>query len=113
MANMIYLILAYSWLLLIGFIFYAGALSAWGNMRIGIKILIAPALIIFFFADVIFDMVAGTILFRELPGWTEKRFTFSQRCEYHWLDAGFNGSVAGAFCFLLNSISKNHCENHK
>lgn len=99
----------YAWLLLIGFIFYAGALAAWDDMKIGIKILIAPAILVFFIMDVIFDTVAGTILFREVPGWFEKRFTFSQRCEYHWLDEGFSGSVAGAFCFLLNSISKNHC----
>lgn len=105
---------AYTWFLLIGFFVYVTAVTSWPRMLIGIKILVSPVIVIFGVADVIFDTVAGTIMFGlEPPGWFEKRFTFSARCEYHVNDAGFKGVIADAFCFTLNTISPGHCDKRR
>ncbi|HQS59958.1 MAG: hypothetical protein B7Y56_03375 [Gallionellales bacterium 35-53-114] len=101
--------LASAWLLLIGFFIYATVEASWHRLKIGIKILVAPVVIVFGLLDVIFDFVFGSIMFLEPPGWFSGRFTFSQRCEHHWNDEGLRGVIADAHCFLLNSILPGHC----
>lgn len=103
-----YLVL--SWLLLIGFFFYATVEASWNRLKIGIKLLVLPVVIVFGLLDVIFDVVFGTIMFLEPPGWFSGRFTFSQRCEHHWNDAGLRGVFADAYCYTLNSILPGHCK---
>lgn len=99
-----------SWLLLLGFFFYATVQTSWNRLRIGIKILVLPVVIVFGVLDFAFDTIFGTIMYLELPGWFSGRFTFSQRCEHHWNDAGFRGVIADAYCFTLNSILPGHCQ---
>lgn len=99
----------YSWLLLAGFFFYASARESWQRLHISIKILISPFLVLFVLADVLFDMVPGTIIFFELPRWFSGDLTFSARCEYHFEDTNYRGSVAGMYCRILNSILPGHC----
>lgn len=102
--------LVYTWLLLIGFMVYDSAKEAWPRMKVGIKILVSPVLIVFGVSDVLFDATAGTVMFGfELPGWHKSRFTFSSRCAYHKKDSGFRGVIARAFCTTLNSIMPGHC----
>jgi hypothetical protein len=63
------LLLFSSWLLLIGFFFYATVEVSWHRLKIGIKILVLPVVIVFGLLDILFDTVVGTVLFCELPGW--------------------------------------------
>jgi hypothetical protein len=99
----------YTYALLTGFFFYAGVMAAWPRLLFGIKLLVAPVVLIFGVADIVFDTVFGSVMYLELPGWFSKRFTFSQRCEHHMSDAGFRGVIAGAYCFTLNTVVPGHC----
>lgn len=101
---------AASWALLLGFFFYAGVESSWNRLKIGIKILVLPIVVVFGILDFLFDAVFGSIMYLELPGWFSGRFTFSMRCEYHRYDSGFRGVIADAYCYLLNSIVPGHCK---
>ena len=109
--NLLFGFLAYSVLLLWGFALYATVEASWSRLKIGIKLLYAPIVIVFGIADVIFDSIFGTIMYLELPGWFSGRWSFSQRCEHHMDDTSWRGVIAGAYCFTLNSILPGHCKN--
>jgi len=102
------LIAAFFWtyVLFIGFFFYAAALQAWNRLKIGIKILVAPALCVFGVIDIAFNVVVGSIIFWELP--FVHGLTFSQRCSYHLTTPGYKGKVAGAFSVPLNAVLPGH-----
>jgi hypothetical protein len=91
-----------------GFVFYAGALQAWDRALIGQKIILAPPLVFFGLLDVVFNVTFGTIMFLELPSF--HLITFSKRCEFHMADNNWRGSIAGAYCFLLNTFIPDHCQ---
>jgi hypothetical protein len=91
-----------------GFVFYAGCIQAWNRLLIGAKILLLPPVLIFGIVDILFNSTFGTIMFLEFP--TLHLITFSKRCEYHMHEANWRGSIAGAYCFLLNCIIPGHCE---
>ena len=101
-----------SWVLLIGFFFYATVEASWNRLKIGIKILVLPVVLFFGVLDILFDAIFGSIMYLEFPfkHWFNGRFTFSQRCEYHWDAPGYRGVIADAYCFLLNSILPGHCK---
>lgn len=96
--------LVWMYVLFLGFLIYAAAKRAWPRLKIGIKVLLAPALLAFGLIDVLFNIVIGTILFLELP----TTWTFSQRCSRHLHDAGWRGSIAGAFSVPLNVVDEGH-----
>ena len=100
--------IVYSVLLFYGFVFYAGALQAWNRALIGQKIILLPPLIVFGLADILFRCTFGMLMFLELP--TIDTITFSKQCESHYHEAGWRGSLAGAFCFLLNTFIPGHCQ---
>lgn len=95
---------AWMYLLFLGFTMYASIIQAWWKLKIGIKIMLVPVLLVFGGLDASFDLVVGSILFLELP----RKFTFSQRLCRHLNDAGWRGHVAGAFAVPLNAIYPDH-----
>lgn len=99
-------IYAFVWmyLLFLGFLIYAASKHAWHRLKIGIKILLAPVLIVFGIIDVLFNIVVGTVLFLELP----RTMTFSQRCSRHLYRNDWRGTVARAFAVPLNAIDPEH-----
>lgn len=48
-----------AWILLVGFFFYATVEASWHRLKIGIKILVLPVVILFGLLDVLFDTVFG------------------------------------------------------
>lgn len=97
-----------SLLLFYGFVFYAGCVQAWPRMLIGFKILVAPVLLVFGIADVLFRCTFGSLMFLDLP--TMATITFSKQCESYMEDSGWRGAVANAYCFLLNTFIQDHCQ---
>ena len=55
--------------------------------------------------DVLFNVVCGTYLFRELP----REFTFTSRCKRHKASGGWRASKAKAWCAQLNKFDPGHC----
>lgn len=100
--------LGWAYVLFLAFTMYASILQAWGRLKIGIKILVFPALLIFGIIDVIFNLVVGSILFRELP----RQFTLSQRLCQHLIDPDWRGHIAGAIAVPLNAIYPDHIHHH-
>ena len=89
----------------LGFMVYASAKAAWRRLKIGIKVLLIPALLIFGALDVVLlNAVVGTLLFMEPP----KELTFSQRCSRHFYTDGWRGRMARAFAVPLNAIDIGH-----
>ena len=97
-------ILLFTYIFFLGFFTYAAAKHAWKRMKIGIKLLVLPAILVFGVLDFTFNLIIGTILFLEIP----TTFTFSARCALHLQDTNFRGKLARAFAFMLNSIDPNH-----
>ncbi len=98
------LILAFSYLMLIGFLIYAATKHAWYELKFGMKVLIAPAIIVFACIDVLFNVIIGSLMFIELP----TQLTFSERCIKHYKQNTWRGSIARAFSIPLNAIDKDH-----
>ncbi len=96
--------LIYTYLLFIGFAMYASIIQAWNKLKIGIKIIYAPVLIIFGLADILFNLTIGSLLFWERA----YTYTFSQRLCSHLNDVGWKGHLAGAFSVPLNAICPGH-----
>lgn len=96
--------LLWMYLLFLGFMIYAASKRAWNRLKIGIKILLAPVLVVFGVIDVLFNAVIGSIIFLEPP----RTMTFSQRCSSHLYRNDWRGSVAGAFSVPLNAIDPDH-----
>jgi len=92
------------YILFLGFTMYASIIQAWHKLKIGIKVLLAPVLLVFGGIDVIFNLVIGSLLFWERP----KKFTFSERLCFHLTDADWRGRIAGAFSVPLNAIYPDH-----
>lgn len=97
---------AFLWMYVLfqGFLIYASVKRAWPRLKIGIKVMQVPILLVFGLIDVLFNIVIGSILFLELP----RQLTFSQRCCVHLHDTGWRGSIAGAFSVPLNVIDEGH-----
>lgn len=93
-----------TYLLFLGFLMYAAVAQSWTRLKIGIKILLAPALLFFGAIDVAYNILVGSILFWEFP----PCWTFSQRCSIHLYDKGIRGKIAGAFSVPLNAVLKDH-----
>jgi len=92
-----------------GFIYYAGVVRVWDEMLIGQKIVASPPLVVFGLVDVlILRCILGTIIFIELP--TMATITFSKQCESHMDEDNWRGKIARAFCFLLNTFIRAHCQ---
>lgn len=96
--------LLWMYLLLLGFLIYSASKHAWSRLKVGIKILLAPVLVVFGMIDVFFNIVIGSVLFLELP----YTMTFSQRCSSHLYRKDWRGSVARAFAVPLNAIDPDH-----
>jgi len=92
------------YILFLGFLIYASILQAWSKLKIGIKILLVPVLVVFGGADVLFNFTLGSLLFLERA----RTYTFSQRLCQHLNDAGWKGHLAGAFSVPLNAIYPGH-----
>jgi hypothetical protein len=97
-----------SLLLFYGFVFYAGCVQAWPRLLIAVKILLLPPVIFFGLLDIVFNITFGTLMFLELPSF--HLITFSKRCEHHMGENNWRGSIANAYCFLLNSVIPEHCQ---
>lgn len=96
--------LLWMYVLYLGFFMYAAAKHSWRKLKIGHKVMVAPALLFFGLIDVAFNIVIGSMLFLELP----RTLTFSQRCSSHFYDLGWRGKIAGAFSVPLNAVDEGH-----
>lgn len=96
--------LGFTYFLFVGFAVYASFIQAWDKLKIGIKVLYAPVLIVFGLADVVFNFTIGSAMFLERA----KTLTFSQRLNAHLNDPNWRGQLAGAFSVPLNALYPNH-----
>jgi len=96
--------LMWMYLLFLGFLIYAASKHSWSRLKVGIKILLLPVLIVFGMIDVLFNMTIGSVLFLELP----HTMTFSQRCAMNLYRNDWRSSVARAFAVPLNAIDPGH-----
>lgn len=69
------------------------------------KVNLLPAAVIGYFLDVAFNLVVGTILYREIP----RELTFTERCRRHKDSSGSRGRIARWFCFQFGQIDSGHC----
>lgn len=90
--------------LFLGFLAYVAAKTSWHRMKIGIKVLIVPAFLLFGLLDVLFNATIGSALFLDIP----RDLTFSERCSRHLFDGNWRGRIAGAFAVALNAIDEDH-----
>jgi hypothetical protein len=97
-------VLEWTYALLLGFTMYASIIQAWDRLKIGMKVLLAPVLIVFGGADVLFNFTVGSALFWERA----YTLTFSQRLCQHLNDVDWRGHLAGAFSVPLNAIYPDH-----
>jgi uncharacterized membrane protein len=104
MLTLVSLVFSSIYVLFLGFLIYASVLQAWDKLKIGIKVLLAPVLIIFGGADILFNFTIGSLLFLERA----HTYTFSQRLCQHLNDADWKGHLAGAFSVPLNAIYPDH-----
>jgi hypothetical protein len=102
--NLILYSLEWTYALFVGFAAYAAIIQAWSKLKIGIKILYIPVLLVFGLSDVLFNLTIGSVLFWERA----YTYTFSQRLCQHLNDTGWRGHLAGAFSVPLNAIYPNH-----
>lgn len=101
------MVILYSCIILFyGFVFYAGVKQAWGRLSFFGKVLLAPPVLVFGAADLIFNATIGSLLFLEIP----HEWTFSERCDLDQGRSGYRGKLAKAICRLLNSIIPGHCK---
>jgi len=96
--------LIWIYLLFQGFLIYASLKQSWYRLKIGIKILELPVLLIFGIADILFNAIVGSILFLELPS----TLTFSARLRHHIYSIGWRGVMAGAISVPLNAVFIGH-----
>lgn len=57
--------------------------------------------------DVGFNVLAGSLIFRELP--RREFLTFTKRCRKWQADPGYRGRFARAVCRELNVFEEHHC----
>lgn len=100
----LYMILG-AYLLTLSFFGYCAAKAHWSQLRIEIKVLLAP-LFLLYFVDVAFNLIPASLIFFELP----TTFTLTQRCTKHLKDTDFRGVLSRYLCNnLLNIFQKDHC----
>lgn len=92
------------YVLFLGFLMYAALMQAWHRLKIGIKILVVPVLLVFGGFDVLFNLTFGSAIFWERP----RQLTFSARLCKHMFEPGWRGKLADAFAVPLNAIFPNH-----
>lgn len=104
--NILLLFLAWSYALLGGFLIYSAAHRAWNTLKPVVKIILSPFMI-FWFVDVGFNLIFGSLIFLERP----HELTFTKRCD-SWLHAmDWRGTIARAICnHLLNPFDTLHCQ---
>ena len=104
MLNSVLYALAYVYALFACFAMYAAIIQAWSKLKIGIKVLYAPMLIVFGLMDVLFNFTFGSLLFWERA----RTYTFSQRLSSHLNDTDWKGRISKAFAIPLNAIYPGH-----
>lgn len=103
----------------VGFVYVAGIKRAYDKgiwMPVEMKILALVLFIPGWIGDVCFNAIRGTVMFRELPKWTDSEWTFSARVqrhidEQHLLESYEQSNdyrIALRWAILLNEFDKNH-----
>ena len=106
MVMLLALFLVWSYALLGGFLIYVSIHKEWYMLAPLVKLVLLPFML-FYFVDIGFNFVFGTLLFLERP----YELTLTQRCDRHLKDTGFRGSIARALCnHLLNPFEPDHCK---
>ena len=88
-----------------------------------LKLVVIPVAIRFIRLDILFDIVIGSLLFRQWPEWGRRDKTFTARLkmykkDYQHMvmhpilydeDIKARNKLAVKFCKLLNKVDKGHC----
>lgn len=76
--------------------------------KIGVlKYGLVPFFIFALIMDVVFNLIIGTMIFREIP----KEWLFTARCSRHLKSSGWRLRNAHWICsYLLNPFDENHCK---